>query len=616
VQSALQYAANMGPVSTTVNTPSTVTQVLTNRSSVGVTLGSMTGLAGSPFSVDESASNCKGGLTLPSTGTCTLAVGFSPQQAQAYSGTLTIPYTVNGTAATPASISISGSGTTAPQGSLTSSAGASLSFGSVVVGQSANPQEVTVSNGGIADLSLSAINSTNSSEFGLGGSCAVGTVLVPGSAASGTKTCTVQVSFRPTELAARSGSLTISAANTSNSPLTLTLSGTGIEQPAPKIIFSPNALPFGSQTVGGLYPDQTLRITNSGSLPLSIASVAVLGSGFSSANASSNCVREIVPGSSCEMAIRFVPGTAHTDYAGSVQVTSNVQGSPHVVALTGRGTTVQIPSLVWQGLTGSTLSYGTVDVGSASGAQTLTLTNNGPGGARLDVVNAVGVDSNAFSVADGTCRPGETVLAEGASCTVVIRFAPGSSGSKLAQVQVASNGSAPAAVSLSGTGMGLPGAQLTVSEASLNFGTARLGAQSTPKQLTLTAGASTAVTLTNAEVVGPFKLGSGSCPSALPFELAPGTSCTLVLSYLPQAEGVQSGRVMVASSASTSAHEIALAGTAEAATEASAGGCAMVQGRAARDPTLPLLVLLALWGVACRAHGAWRASRARRNSRC
>ena len=95
------------------------------------------------------------------------------------------------------------------------------------------------------------------------------------------------------------------------------------------------------------------------------------------------------------------------------------------------------------------IQFGDQPVGSRSQAQTITVTQRG-GQPSIDEIRMDGENAGDFQITDAsTCAPGP--IEEGASCTVVIRFAPAAEGERLATLGVLGR-SGGKAVQLSGTG--------------------------------------------------------------------------------------------------------------------------------------------------------------------
>jgi hypothetical protein len=95
-----------------------------------------------------------------------------------------------------------------------------LTFGSTTVGATSSAQSVTLQNTGSATASVSSVAATG--DFAQTNTC--------GSSIAAGASCTVSVTFRPTAAGTRTGNLTV-ASNATNSPTTVSLSGTG-SQPA------------------------------------------------------------------------------------------------------------------------------------------------------------------------------------------------------------------------------------------------------------------------------------------------------------------------------------------------------------------------------------------------
>jgi hypothetical protein len=94
---------------------------------------------------------------------------------------------------------------------------ASYDFGDVETGSSAS-QAITISNTGDADLNISGISITGSTDFGQSSACT--TVAPAGS-------CTITVTFSPSSLGAKAATLSILSDDPDESPLDVALSGTG-----------------------------------------------------------------------------------------------------------------------------------------------------------------------------------------------------------------------------------------------------------------------------------------------------------------------------------------------------------------------------------------------------
>ncbi|MBI3043895.1 MAG: choice-of-anchor D domain-containing protein [Betaproteobacteria bacterium] len=101
------------------------------------------------------------------------------------------------------------------------------------------------------------------------------------------------------------------------------------------VSLSASSLDFGGVVVGST-ASQTLTVTNTGSAPLAIAAVTVAGLGFSKA-ADSCSGASVAPAATCSATLEFGP-TALGIATGSLTLSSNAPGSPHVATMTGSGT--------------------------------------------------------------------------------------------------------------------------------------------------------------------------------------------------------------------------------------------------------------------------------------
>ena len=181
---------------------------LSNSSTAAVTISNLS-VTGTGFS--------QSGATLPLTlavgQSATIAVKFAPTAASSVTGSLQI--TSNATNAS-VSVALSGTGTAAPQGTLTVSP-QSLAFGSVLIGSSAN-QTITLSNTSGITVTVSKIAATGAG-FSQSG------ITLPLTLASG-QTATLTATFAPQTAGAASGSLQITS-NASNPSVAVALTGSG-----------------------------------------------------------------------------------------------------------------------------------------------------------------------------------------------------------------------------------------------------------------------------------------------------------------------------------------------------------------------------------------------------
>ena len=580
---------------TVVGTSVTMSAIISNTggTSFALTAVSFSGPASADYSLDTS-NGCTAGLSLAASSSCTLVIRFNPPTAGTRDAVLSITH---GAAGSPQSVSLRGTATPAPQGRIELSA-LSLAFADTQLGSS-SLKSITVRNTGTLALTFSAFTFGGAvpADFERTGTCGAAVPLPIN------QQCTLTLTFRPAALGVRSASLSIQS-DASNGAAAIALTGTSVPVPAPLVTLSAATLDFGAQTVGGLYPTRSIRLTNAGTADLVTTAIAVEGAGFANASTAA-CLATLAPGAGCDVDISFSPTVADTDATGTLRVTSNAAGSPHTATLRGRGTATIVPVLVWSPAA-TRLDFGQVSAGTVSATQSVILLNQGPGGVNLTVLNAVGTDAAAFSVTAGTCEIGKPLFA-GSTCRIDVRFAPASAGDKNASVQIASTGSFPPTLTLHGNGLGGPSPSLAVSATALTFDAIRIGTQSVPTEVTLSSNGSGVVRVTGMVVSGPFAMQNKTCPSA-PFTLQAGAECTVTVTFVPQAEGDAPGLLSVSTDASPALREVALSGKGEAKADVSSGGCSIGTGDSLADPTLWVLSLLAVAALLYR-------QRARRRSR-
>ena len=356
----------------------------------------------------------------------------------------------------------------AQPGSLTASPG-SLAFGDLASGSTSAAQSVTVTNPGSSAASVSSVSVTG--PFSQTNTC--------GSSIAANGSCTVSVKFSPTSGGPLTGSLSV-ASSAPGSPLTVALSGTGVtsttnlalNQPitassdyqtyVPANAVDGNSSTYWESTDGAGYP-QTLTVDlgsvqSIGSITLDLPpatawstrteTLSVLGStddstfsqivasaGYTFNPATGNTATISLPSGTSARYVRL-SFTANTGW--SAAQLSEFQIFPGGSNNGGGGSALTASP--------SSESFGNVNVGSTSAAQSVTVVNPGSTAAAISSVSV----SGAFSQTN-TCG---SSLAAGASCTVSVQFKPTAAGAATGSLSVASSApNSPLTVALSGTGV-------------------------------------------------------------------------------------------------------------------------------------------------------------------
>lgn len=223
---------------------------------------------------------------------------------------------------------VSGCGGGSPASTLTpptlSVAPASLSFGVWVVGTTSRSQVETLTNAGGTELAISgmAITGTNAADFEQNNTC--------GSSLGAGASCTLNVTFTPSQLGEHSASITVTD-DAMVTPQVLSLTGVGGEY-GPNAALSPTDLDFGNQDADTTSTAQTITLSNYGTTMLSIASI-VASTNFGD---TSTCDSTLASGASCTVSVTFTPGSTGS-LNGTLSFADSAANSPQIVSLSGTG---------------------------------------------------------------------------------------------------------------------------------------------------------------------------------------------------------------------------------------------------------------------------------------
>src|ERR1700733_11430223 len=313
----------------------------------------------------------------------------------------------------------------------------------------------------------------------------------------------------------------------------------------PSIEMSPSIVSFGNLAVGQS-TTKTVTVTNDGTELLTISAISVTGTGFSASGP--KLPLSLSAGQSASISAVFKP-TAGTADTGTITITSNADGSPSRIALSGTGTTTSAAELT---ATPSSIAFGSVAVGSEA-TQTIKLANTGSA--------AVAISKVAFS-GTGVSVSGVTApmtLDGGKSASLTVTYKPTSPTTLSGSVTITSNASdSSMVIGISATSTS---STLAATPSSVSFGNVVVGSDTTQT-----------IRLQN---IGTSEIKISSLTSSvanvtisgitLPANLAPGTSATLTAAYKPTAAGSVAGKITVTSTAVGSPTIVDLSGTAASA---------------------------------------------------
>jgi hypothetical protein len=292
------------------STPQVVT--LTNTGSAVLSLISIT-ISSSNSSDFTQINGC--GKTLAINASCTINVTFIPNVTGNLSSTLKV---VDNATGSPQTVPVSGTGV-APAVTLSPPVG--LSFAGVSVGGSSLPTPITVSNTGTASLTVSSIMATG--DFSQTNNCTAGV-------AAGSS-CVINVTFSPTAVWSRGGSIVITDNGYNNPQQVAFLVGIGNSGAAAGV--STKALNFGSAHLGSSSLVRPITLSNTGSAALNINSIVASGD-YSQTN---NCPGSLNPATSCLISVKFAP-SATGARSGYITINDTDPAFLQTVTLSGTGT--------------------------------------------------------------------------------------------------------------------------------------------------------------------------------------------------------------------------------------------------------------------------------------
>ena len=251
--------------------------------------------------------------------------------------------------------------------------------------------------------------------------------------------------------------------------------------------------------------------------------------------------------------------------------------------------------------------------GTASSAQTVTLTNTGSVALTASAITM----SGDFSETDNCVN---AALAAGASCAIQVTFTPAATGSRTGQMTIDANVSGgQLTVALSGTGVAA--GVVTLSPSSIGFDPSPgQSSSSPPVEVGTTSGlfqvqagnsGSSAVAIASIAITGPFAVASNSCGTN---SLAPQADCQIQLIFTPTQRGAAAGTLTLTDGAGT--QTVALSGFGWAAPSDSAlpaslpgfGGVVVGQLSAAQIVPLANSGDMALTGIAITMSGPFTES--------
>lgn len=263
---------------------------ITNTGNATLTFKQIAILGTSAKDFGQTANTCK--VNLAAGASCVVSVAFTPTQTGTRSKALTF---TDNASNSPQTVTLTGVGTSASvtftPATFPNNGGSSISFGKTPVGSASAAQSITLNNPGNATLAIS--NIAISGDFAQTNTC--------GAAVNAGSSCTISVTFSPTQIWSRSGTVIISDNAFGNPQQVILLVGMGTG--TAKATLSTTTLTFGTQAMGTTSASQPITLSNTGTAALSITSIVATGD-FAQTN---NCGASLAVGKNCAINVTFTP---------------------------------------------------------------------------------------------------------------------------------------------------------------------------------------------------------------------------------------------------------------------------------------------------------------------
>jgi hypothetical protein len=312
---AAQPVVSLSPTSLSfgneeVGVPTTQPVTLTNTGTAALSITSIA-ISGANSGDFTQSNNC--GSLLGAGANCTINVTFNPSKTGNRAGNVKL---VDNAPGSPQTVPLSGVGI-APVAVLSPTG---LSFTGVLVGSSSSPLALTLENTGTASLIITSIMATG--DFSQTNNCTV---------VATSSSCVIDVTFSPTAVWSRGGSIVITDNAYNNPQQVAFLVGMGNSGAATS--FSTKSLGFGSVHLGTTTAAKTITLTNTGTAALNINSILASGD-YSQTN---NCPSALNTAANCTINVTFTPSAtgARTGY---ITVNDTDASFLHSVTLNGTGT--------------------------------------------------------------------------------------------------------------------------------------------------------------------------------------------------------------------------------------------------------------------------------------
>lgn len=191
-------------------------------------------------------------------------------------------------------------------------------------------------------------------------------------------------------------------------------------------------------------------------------------------------------------------------------------------------------------LSPTAINLGSIDLG-ASTSMTFTVTNTTT---FVSTVNVTNIAISGTNAADFTQTSNCTSLAEGATCTITVTFAPSAIGTRTGLLTVTTDSTSNPTLTATLTGVGL-NTTATLTPVSATFPNTSISLTSAAQTFTYTNTSAIAETVSSAAVTGDFSITANTCASA---SIPASGTCSLSVVFIPTVSGTRTGVLTVTDS--------------------------------------------------------------------
>ncbi len=402
---------------------------LMNAGDATLTLGSI--VFGTDDFTSQAESTCRAGVTLAPGSACTMQLSFQPDAAGSRAATLSVTH--DGLGGLNA-IGLLGTGQT-PSTPVGRASSPRLDFGQVIIGQSAKPQILTLSNIGGSAWAVSRVSVSNAAFSVIAETCSASPV-APGAS------CTVELGYVPAQAGAASAQLVVTS-NASGAQPAVALTGEGVPVGQAVLLASPVGADFGTTPLNENRSILlTLRNGGTSRVVLGALQLAGLNAADFAIGPASGCRTGIAldPAATCTFDLRFAPSGI-----GARSAALDL-GVPGVAAIRLDGVGSPTPGVL-RAESGERVDWGVVSAGTRE-TRTLVLSAQD-----ADVlIGSITVSAPFFVDASSECGTNGFTLAAGRRCTLVLAFSALAAGENTGRLGITSTASgSPQAIRLSAT---------------------------------------------------------------------------------------------------------------------------------------------------------------------